>query len=307
MRRAFFFILAVLFANASFALIPRVSILDDAPAIDTPSAETRVRASDVLAPFERPAEGELTRALRQGYEQAGTTNASGLGRFLSVDPVVDPRALRRPQAWNRYSYVLNNPLRYTDPTGMLWFKLEDKWTYLKDTDEITQVAANKDGSTTTTVIKGVKFGLVFNGTALTQLREDGTTRTLPAVSGRVSGWGEVHPGQQGDRNRGPIPEGQYSFTPADIQTIGARDRVLGLFNRGAWPGSTYAWGKQRAFLTPSPGTNTRGRSGFSIHGGRQPGSAGCIDLCDMVSVFFGEIPRNAGEIPVDVDYSDPLP
>jgi len=23
-----------------------------------------------------------------------------------------------PQSWNRYSYTWNNPLRYTDPTGM---------------------------------------------------------------------------------------------------------------------------------------------------------------------------------------------
>jgi RHS repeat-associated protein len=41
------------------------------------------------------------------------------GRFLSVDPVLgDPRV---PQSWNRYAYVQNNPLRYTDPTGTsLW-------------------------------------------------------------------------------------------------------------------------------------------------------------------------------------------
>ncbi|HEX2062137.1 MAG TPA: RHS repeat-associated core domain-containing protein [Thermoanaerobaculia bacterium] len=38
-----------------------------------------------------------------------------VGRFLSVDPGgVDPR---RPQSWNRYSYVLNNPVNLTDPTG----------------------------------------------------------------------------------------------------------------------------------------------------------------------------------------------
>src|SRR5262249_3857655 len=40
------------------------------------------------------------------------------GRFLSVDPVLNlNRALREPQNWNRYSYVMNNPLNYTDPTG----------------------------------------------------------------------------------------------------------------------------------------------------------------------------------------------
>ena len=37
------------------------------------------------------------------------------GRFLSVDPGgFDPR---QPQSWNRYSYVMNNPINRTDPTG----------------------------------------------------------------------------------------------------------------------------------------------------------------------------------------------
>jgi RHS repeat-associated protein len=39
----------------------------------------------------------------------------GLGRFISPDPIA-PR-LGEPQGLNRYSYVQNNPLRYTDPTG----------------------------------------------------------------------------------------------------------------------------------------------------------------------------------------------
>ena len=38
-----------------------------------------------------------------------------IGRFLSADTIVpDPI---NPQAFNRYSYVINNPLKYTDPTG----------------------------------------------------------------------------------------------------------------------------------------------------------------------------------------------
>ena len=38
-----------------------------------------------------------------------------IGRFISADTLVQSPA--NPQTLNRYSYVLNNPLRYTDPTG----------------------------------------------------------------------------------------------------------------------------------------------------------------------------------------------
>ena len=40
-----------------------------------------------------------------------------IGRFLSVDPLVDE--WDNTQSWNPYSYVHNNPLTFTDPTGHL--------------------------------------------------------------------------------------------------------------------------------------------------------------------------------------------
>jgi RHS repeat-associated protein len=39
----------------------------------------------------------------------------GVGRFLSADPNI--QSVSDQQSYNRYSYVLNNPLKYTDPTG----------------------------------------------------------------------------------------------------------------------------------------------------------------------------------------------
>ncbi|HLA77180.1 MAG TPA: RHS repeat-associated core domain-containing protein [Vicinamibacteria bacterium] len=43
---------------------------------------------------------------------------SKIGRFTTVDPVLDAKgALANPQKWNRYAYVLNNPMRFIDPDG----------------------------------------------------------------------------------------------------------------------------------------------------------------------------------------------
>jgi RHS repeat-associated protein len=41
-----------------------------------------------------------------------------LGRFLAVDPDADlEKNKEQPQRWNRYAYVSNDPLTFTDPTG----------------------------------------------------------------------------------------------------------------------------------------------------------------------------------------------
>jgi len=52
-------------------------------------------------------------------------DASSMGRFMSPDPLhpsrSHPRLLNQfladPQNWNKYSYVLNNPLKHTDESG----------------------------------------------------------------------------------------------------------------------------------------------------------------------------------------------
>ena len=45
-----------------------------------------------------------------------------IGRFISADPFIQD--VTNMQAWNRYSYVLNNPLSYTDPSGFFFSKLK---------------------------------------------------------------------------------------------------------------------------------------------------------------------------------------
>jgi RHS repeat-associated protein len=41
------------------------------------------------------------------------------GRFTSVDPLLASASVTNPQSFNRYTYVVNNPVNLTDPTGMV--------------------------------------------------------------------------------------------------------------------------------------------------------------------------------------------
>ncbi len=62
-----------------------------------------------------------------GYERDDETGldfaqaryySSQLGRFASTDPLLATGRTTMPQSWNRYTYVLNNPLSFTDSTGL---------------------------------------------------------------------------------------------------------------------------------------------------------------------------------------------
>jgi RHS repeat-associated protein len=63
--------------------------------------------------------GGKERDAETGFDYFGARYyASGNGRFTTVDPAVPlSAALQDPQLWNRYTYVRNSPLRYTDPDG----------------------------------------------------------------------------------------------------------------------------------------------------------------------------------------------
>ncbi|MCG8557633.1 MAG: RHS repeat-associated core domain-containing protein, partial [Proteobacteria bacterium] len=58
------------------------------------------------------------------FNKLGLVNMKGriydahMGRFLTPDPFVPEPG--NSQSWNRYSYVGNNPLNYTDPSGYFW-------------------------------------------------------------------------------------------------------------------------------------------------------------------------------------------
>ena len=47
-----------------------------------------------------------------------------IGRFLSVDPLLNSGRPDDPQTWNKYLYVGGNPLRFTDPLGLYRFAVK---------------------------------------------------------------------------------------------------------------------------------------------------------------------------------------
>jgi RHS repeat-associated protein len=83
-----------------------------------------------------------------GYYRDATTGfdyaqqryyASSLGRFTTPDPYMPSAAIARPQSWNRYAYVENDPVNFVDPSGRRllpafdvgpssdWIAVDDTW------------------------------------------------------------------------------------------------------------------------------------------------------------------------------------
>lgn len=109
--------------------LPQVSFLETED-IGTTQAQTSVRLSDrpttsrfdclLSATFRhRPISTGKKRDTESGNDYFGARYyASTMGRFLSPDPIIQNELrLVNPQRWNKYAYVINNPLTLTDPTG----------------------------------------------------------------------------------------------------------------------------------------------------------------------------------------------
>jgi RHS repeat-associated protein len=87
----------------------------------------RVRSSGMPDAGVNPSHGDRGFTGHEHLDEQGLIHMNGrvhnplLGRFLSADPYIQDA--NNLQNYNRYSYVLNNPLRYTDPSGEIieWY------------------------------------------------------------------------------------------------------------------------------------------------------------------------------------------
>jgi hypothetical protein len=123
-----------------------------------------------------------------------------------------------------------------------------------------------------------------------------------AVSGRSGYQTKEH---QGTADKGPIPAGAWLVAQGKYQQMPQRsllDQLINELGRGAWPGGESSWGQHRIWLQPKEGTNTYGRSGFSIHGGDTAGSAGCIDLVEQMPDFVKVFRAYGHDVDLTVKY-----
>jgi RHS repeat-associated protein len=87
-----------------------------------------------------------------------------MGRFLSVDPVLDvKRALHEPQSFNRYSYVVNNPIRRIDPDGRVDGNSDDFARQLFPDNRAAQLAFDQDVAERTATASAVTLAAIYGG------------------------------------------------------------------------------------------------------------------------------------------------
>jgi RHS repeat-associated protein len=67
------------------------------------------------------------------------------GRFTSPDPLLASGIEEEPQSWNRYTYCLNHPLKFTDTTGLIWGFLQsnagDRYVWYNSKEELDAAGA----------------------------------------------------------------------------------------------------------------------------------------------------------------------
>jgi len=144
--------------------------------------------------------------------------------------------------------------------------------------------------------------LTYDGSELVfRDAEGGDIGRWPASSGLPG----TTPADQNRVDVGPIPEGPWQVDPAKIDRFRWYDpRDWDWWGIGKGSLARDAWGDWRVPIDPAPGNPITDRGGFFIHGGRTPGSAGCIDLCRLDRSFFPVLERyrGGGPIPLTVDY-----
>lgn len=120
------------------------------------------------------------------YLMKGRFFGPATARFLSSDPLPEGAQLNNPQSWNRYAYVLNRPLNYTDPSGQEWYDIGGSWTYFENTPSL-EFETMTDGTSSLMTVIGIRQIITFNGSRLDLYNSDGSRHSWRAVAVPLTG------------------------------------------------------------------------------------------------------------------------
>jgi len=151
------------------------------------------------------------------------------GRFTSPDPFGGSGFVSVPQSWNKYTYVLNRPFVFTDPTGEIWLTTDERtYIWVEDAEYEKNKELYKGYSITNGAIiqyrgsancercKGIALGKYVRldeGGGIEEV-DDPTTvvyagydefDTMPAIAGTMR---EPMKGRPNDRHQFTTPDGK---------------------------------------------------------------------------------------------------
>ncbi len=180
-----------------------------------------------------------------------------------------------------------------------------------------------------------KISLKFDGRSLHVFGDGKKLQSLSAQSGKFESVDDAtkkkcsgglmdrylnNPKYVGIKNKGPIPEGTYTFKPKSIQDFTIKDQgklmkdmLSGKKNTKTSQGNvkTGDWGQGRVHLIPvsrtikkGPCGDAKNRNAFFLHGGVLPGSAGCIDVGSFFGMLSKFLSTHKKTIKLEVAYSN---
>lgn len=147
--------------------------------------------------------------------------------------------------------------------------------------------------------------LGFNGKELSWYEDDNKVASWKGMSGK--------PGYQCKeydvvKNKGPLPEGKWLVRQSQHQNYDQTQTTWGRIKNnlggGEWRGGKDSWGNNRIWIEPAKGTDNKNRVDLSIHGGKEYGSGGCIDLTDKMDEFTDRFKKYGHDMILDVKYDE---
>ena len=147
------------------------------------------------------------------------------GRFMSPDPLgIFAANPGNPQSWNQYSYVLNNPLIFTDPTGTDCVYLDDEGSGVEEIDHNSSQAECNSAESGGYWVNGY----VGNGSWVTIDYENNLISSLSVLSNGA--WGISVASQ--NTTWGAWELGQQASFGSDYLSMGLGEPTAGPANNG---------------------------------------------------------------------------